>query len=1028
METAQGVSFGQYRLVGPHGPLLRRSQEVTISPKALAVLWALVQRAGAVVTKEELFSTIWEGAVVGDEALTTCLRRLRRALHEDAEQPHYIATVHRIGYRFIAPVTITPSPVSSSRSLAAGQSVEQRETRHQKRETPLVGREPELTQLHQLFDKTLNGERQLVFVTGEAGIGKTALIESFVAAVRSAASDRQKQAEQQRANQLKARPPTSVPWVTWGQCIEHYGAGEAYLPVLEALGRLAREAEGEELISILRQYAPSWLAQLPALVSAAEGAALQQRVAGTTRERMLREMAEALEVLSTQRPLIIVLEDLHWSDVSTIDLVSMLARRREAARLLLLATYRPAEVIVNDHPLKTVKQEAVTRGLAVEVPLPNLRAEAVRAYVEQRVAAQADVGPELVPLVYERTEGHPLFMVQVVDEVVRQSAFGAEAQLELPPQLRQLIASQLERLTAEEQEVLEAGSVVGAEFSVASVAAGVQHPSEVIETICEELARRGQFVDDRGVERWPDGTAGGRYGFRHGLYQEVLYKRIGTGRRVRLHQLIGLREEAGYGEAASDRVAELARHFEQGQDDRRAVHYLAQAARRALRQGAAREGVGYLTRGLTALARLPESAERQIQELRLQSTLGVPLTVRQDTARVEQVYQRAQVLSQQLEETPESFIARYELWHLAFTWADLRTACQVAGQLVAIARQTAEPETLGQAYYALGTSLYYRGEWATVREHLERGLATYAVEQDQAQRLFYAEDRGVVSHCLLAVLLWCSGYPEQAQREIDTVTALAQHLGRPLSQARALSFAAGIAYFRRDWAEVQELANAVFALGVAHSALWQGVGALYRGAVAVAEGQSAEGLEQLCQAVAQYRAWGAVMVPYLLALAAEAQSTSGHAAEGVAALDDALAVADKTGEQWYDAELWRLKGELMLRQLKIKNVIVKMPGAKEKGQKKLSAVSSRLAVPNTQHLTPSTQEAEACFHKAREIARRQQAKSLELRTAMSLARLWQQQGKQQEAHRTLAEIYGWFTEGFDTADLQEAKALLAALS
>ena len=691
--------------------------------------------------------------------------------------------------------------------------------------------------------------------------------------------------------------------------------GEAYLPVLEALGRLAREAGEEGLISILRQYAPSWLVQLPALLSAAEGAALQQRVAGTTRERMLREMVEALEILSAERPLVIVLEDLHWSDVSTIDLLSMLARRREAARLLVVATYRPAEVIVRDHPLKAVKQEAVTRGLAVEVALPPLRVEAVGTYVQQRVTAHAEGGPELARLVYERTEGHPLFMVQVVDEVVRQGAFRSDAQPALPQQLRQLIAAQLERLTAEEQQVLEAGSVAGAEFSVASVAAGVQRPLEVIETICEELARRGQFVDDHGVEALPDGTAGERYGFRHALYQEVLYKRIGAGRRARLHRQIGLREEAAYGEHASGIAAELARHFEQGQDDRRAVHYLAQAARRALRHSAAREAIGYLTRGLTALARLPESADRQVQELRLQSTLGVPLmlTARQGTPPVEQVYQRALALCRQLEETSASFIARCEFWHLALTRADLRTACQVAGRLVATARQTADPEALGLAHYALGTSLYYRGDWATVREHLERGLATYTVEQDQAFALFYAEDRGVVSHCHLAMLLWCLGYPEQAQREIDTAKALAQHLARPLSQARALSFAAGIAYFRREWAAVREAADALLALGAAHSAFWQVVGALYQGAVVVAEEQTEAGLAQFCQAAARYRAWGQLMVPYLLSVTAEAQVVLGHAADGVTVVDEALAVADETGEQWYDAELWRLKGELTLR-------------------------------------------------------------------------------------------------------------------
>ncbi len=1037
MEMTHGVSFGPYRLAGPHGPLLRRSKEVTIPPKALAVLWALVSRAGSVVTKEELLRTVWEGTVVGDEALTSCLRRLRRALHEDAEQPRYIATVHRIGYRFIATVASSQYPVvSRERERPSALSQEHRAKAAPVLPAPipptlapvLVGREAELVHLHQLLGKAVHGERQLVFVTGEAGIGKTALVETFLGGVGSWKLG--SGSPPPRPLTPNSQLPNPVPWMTWGQCIEHNGAGEAYLPVLEALGRLSREAGGERLVAILRQCAPSWLVQLPAPVSEAEYVVLQQRVAGTTRERMLREMMEALELLSAERPLVIVLEDLHWSDVSTIDLLSMLARRREAARLLVVATYRPAEVIVRDHPLKTVKQEAVARGLAVEVVLPPLGVEAVGTYVQQRMTAHAEGGPDLARLVYERTEGHPLFMVQVVDEVVRQGAFWSDAPPALPQQLRQLIASQLERLTAEEQQVLEAGSVAGAEFSVASVAAGVQYPPEVIETVCEELARRGQFVDDRGVEVWPDGTAGGRYGFRHALYQDVLYKRIGAGRRVRLHRQIGLREEAAYGEHARDIAAELARHFEQGKDDRRAVHYLAQAARRALRHSAAREAIGYLTRGLTALTRLPESADRQVQELRLQSTLGVPLmlTARQRTPPVEQVYQRARALCRQLEETSSSFPARCEFWHLALTRADLRTACQVAGRLVATARQTAEPEALGLAHYALGTSLYYRGDWATVREHLERGLATYTVEQDRAFALFYAEDRGVVSHCHLAVLLWCLGYPEQAQREIDTAKALAQHLARPLSQARALSFAAAIAYFRREWAAVREAADALLALGAAHSAFWQVVGALYQGAVVVAEEQTEARLAQFCQAAARYRAWGQLMVPYLLSATAEAQVVLGHAADGVTVVDEALAVADETGEQWYDAELWRLKGELTLRRLKIKNVKLKMTGAKEKGQKKLSAVGSRLAVPNTQHLTPSTQEAEACFLKAIDMARRQQAKSLELRAVTSLSRLWQQQGKKDEARQMLAEVYGWFTEGFDTKDLQEAKALLEELS
>ena len=263
---------------------------------------------------------------------------------------------------------------------------------------------------------------------------------------------------------------------------------------------------------------------------------MQLKVAGATRERMLREMAEALEALSAERPLVLLLEDMHWSDVSTIELLSMLARRQEAARLLVLATYRPADVIVSEHPLKRVKQKLVTRGLAVELPLPYLGFEAVQTYTRQQGALRAESELELASLIYDRTEGQPLFMVQLLADLVQQGAPLSEARRVLPPGLQHLLIAQIERLTADEQEVLAAGSVGGAEFSVASVTAGLERSSEEIGTVCEELVRRGQFLVERELVTWPDGTVSGRCGFRHALYQEVLYQRLNASRRALMNE------------------------------------------------------------------------------------------------------------------------------------------------------------------------------------------------------------------------------------------------------------------------------------------------------------------------------------------------------------------------------------------------------------------------------------------------------------------------------------------------------------
>ncbi|MCI0372348.1 MAG: AAA family ATPase, partial [candidate division NC10 bacterium] len=352
------------------------------------------------------------------------------------------------------------------------------------------------------FAHVRHGRRQIVFVTGDAGIGKTTLVEAFV-------------------HQLGAEAGL---WVGRGQCIEHYGTGEAYLPVLEALGRLGRMSDGAPLVACLRQYAPLWLMHLPALLPLETRATVQHQGQGMTRERMVRELAEALEALTVERPVLLVLEDLHWSDPSTVEALALLTRRRETARLLVLGTYRPADLIIHNHPLKRVKQELVMHGHCTEVPLGGLRQEAVAAYLAQRQAAP-EGREDLAAFVYRRTEGHPLFMVQVVDYLVQQgisltsappAADRAELllrNLEVPQGLRGLIDAQIEQLVSTEQEVLQIGSVAGVEFAVASIAATLPASQDVVEAVCDRLARCGQFLEERGLAEWPDGTISGRYGF-----------------------------------------------------------------------------------------------------------------------------------------------------------------------------------------------------------------------------------------------------------------------------------------------------------------------------------------------------------------------------------------------------------------------------------------------------------------------------------------------------------------------------------
>jgi predicted ATPase len=331
----------------------------------------------------------------------------------------------------------------------------------------MVAREGELAQLQQHFGQALQGVRQVVFITGEAGIGKTTLVDAFVARVEAMAEV----------------------WIGRGQCIEQHGAGEAYLPLLEALGRLGRGPDGGRLIELLRRHAPSWLVHLPALVPASEIEALQRRAGGATRARMLRELAEAMEALTAERPLVLVLEDLHWSDVSTLDWLVYVARRRETAPLLVLGTYRPLEVAAAAHPVRAVTQELQLRGQGAELTVPYLPESGVAAYLAQRF--EAPVRPaQLARVLHQRTGGNALFLVAVVDALMQQgqlqqdtSGWTLVGDLEavavgVPTSVRQLLEQQFDRLPLEEQTLLEAASVAGVEFTAAAVAAGTICPGE----------------------------------------------------------------------------------------------------------------------------------------------------------------------------------------------------------------------------------------------------------------------------------------------------------------------------------------------------------------------------------------------------------------------------------------------------------------------------------------------------------------------------------------------------------------------
>jgi predicted ATPase/DNA-binding winged helix-turn-helix (wHTH) protein len=954
------------------------ARRLSLTPRAFAVLRHLVEHRGRLITKHELLAAVWRDAIVSDAALASSIRDLRKALADSSSAPRYIQTVHRRGFRFIGPVA--PPPVVSA-AEAPPSFVRSQEA------SPVVGREAELATLHARLATALSGQRQLVFVTGEPGIGKTALVEMFLAEVGE-------------ANGLR---------IGCGQCVEQYGAGEAYLPVLEALGRLGRAPRGERLIEILTRHAPTWLEQLPGLLSDHDVEAVRHRAQGATRGRMLRELVEALDTLTRDAPLVLLLEDLHWSDSATIDLLGMLARRREAARLLVLGTYRPADVAADSaHPLKWVKHELQLHGHCDEIPLQFLSAAAVGQYLSRRFPGHA-LPSDLALVLHRNTEGNPLFLVNTIDDLLDQGQlWKVEDQWRLagpaediasraPRTLWQLVEKQVERLTADEQAVLVAASVAGAEFSAAAAPALGIDPQHA-ERHCEALARRGQFLRRVGVAVWPDGTAAGRYAFIHALYQQVLYARVSIGERVRLHLQAAERLERGFGHRAGEIAGELALHFEHGRDFDRAARYHRHAGEHALRQHAYREAADHASRGLGSLGTRSDSRERTEQELSLQVTLGSALTATQGYAapEVARTYERAWELCTQVGETAQLLPVLLGVGRFYVVRGEFETARAVGTHLLTMAEATRDGAMLLAAHNALGIVSLYSGNFEVALDHLERGIDLYRSDEDGAARssAYRLVPPGVTCTIHAAWTLWMLGFPERACARSREALALARSLDHPFGVSYACHLAAGLHQWRREHTAVHELENEALAHDTEHGfALLLATGLIQRGWLLAERGQTEAGLAQMQGGLGRHREIGAaVLVPAALGLVAQAQGKLGRPVEGLAAVAEALTLAQRSGQHYWEAELHRLRGVLTLQ-----------AGAAPTG------------------------EVEAGFLQALEVAHRQRARSLELRAAVSLGRLWADRDNVKEARALLSAVYGGFTEGFDTADLSEAASLLEKL-
>jgi predicted ATPase/class 3 adenylate cyclase len=875
--------------------------------------------------------------------------------------------------------------------------------------TPLVGRESEVALLLERWMQSQAGLGQVVLLSGEGGIGKSRLVEVLRERVVNEGSpcialrcspyhtnsalypviehlqrvlqfkrDDTPEEKLRKLEEALARTGVQVPSPSIG---EGEGGGEAGAPVPPILTfprQGGRESPGEvvPLLAALLSVPLPEGCYPPLLLSP------QQQ-----RQRTLDTLVTWLLAEAERQPVLAVWEDLHWADPSTLELLGLVIEQAPTARLLTLVTARPE-----------FRPPWAPRSHLTQLTLGRLPRSQVETMVRQLTGGKP-LPAEVLAQVVARTDGVPLFVEELVKMILESGLVRGEADryvltgplppLAIPATLQDSLMARLDRLSTA-RAVAQLGAVLGREFTYELIQAVAPLDEATVQRGLAQLIE-AELLYQRG--RPPQA----RYLFKHALIQEAAYQSLLKSTRQQYHQRSAQVLAAQFPEIVETQPELVAHHYTEAGLSAQAISYWQRAGQRAVERSANQEAIRHLTTGLALLATLPETPARAQQELDLQIAQGPALIATKGFAapELEGAYARARELCRQVGETPELFPVLWGLWGFYLNRGELQTAHELAEELLNLAKRVEDPALLLQAHHALGPTLFHLGRVSPARIHLEQAIALYDPQQHRSHAFTYGgHDPGSCCRMYAARTQWLLGYPEQAVQRSHEALSLAQRIAHPFSLAHALCFAAGIHQFRREGQAVQEQAEAAMALSTEQGfASRLALGILLRGWALAEQGQGEAGIAQMRQGLAARHAIGEdVDRAYYLALLAEGYGKAGRTMEGLHVLTEALAVMDSIEEHYYEAELCRLKGALLLM-----------------------------------HSAEQDAEAEACFQQALAVARRQQAKSLELRAAMSLARLWQQQGKRDEARALLAPIYGWFTEGFDTADLQEAKVLLDAL-
>jgi predicted ATPase len=851
----------------------------------------------------------------------------------------------------------------------------------------LVGREPEVEMLTEAYLEVAAGHGLLVAVAGEPGLGKTALVENCLGLLACTGEAR----------------------IARGRCSERLAGSEAYLPFLEAIDGLLRSESHGNLARVLKAVAPNWYVQVMSLPSNDSSATRVLAEAGTgSQQRMKREMAAFLEEASRLQPVLVFLDDLHWADGSTVDLLGYLADRLATMRLAIVVTYRPSELVQTKHPFLSLKLDLQARGACREIYLQYLQPSAVTEYIALEFPNNS-FPEDFIRLIHQRTEGHSLFLVDLLRDLRRRGVLVEDArggwvlgeglaaiERELPESVRSMIQRKLDALGDDARQLLNAAAVQGVDFDSAMVAHVLEIDEQVVEDRLDRLEREHAVVRFTGEETCPDRTMTLRYRFAHVLYHNTVFASLRPTRRAAMAGAIAAGLVRRWADRTPEIAGELAVLFETARAAVAAARYFSLAAASATRLFAHEEARQLALRGLALLHSLPDDMTRRKVELELQMTYALAMKTSRGfgVPEVGQAYRRARELCRMIDDPGLVIPVLMGLSAHYITSGDIRVAHELADQLLGMATQIGNPHVEMIAEWCVGAALHHLGELESAHQHLERGLALYDPEFHRARVWEVGIEPGIFCMCETSRTLMLKGQVDQGLARIGRAEAAARDLGHPQTLAFVMLFRMLLHHLRREPLETRASYDALAPLcvekGLAQEMLWA---CPVNGWAIFELGDRERGLAEIERGVTdQEERHSALLRPYYLLLQADALRRSGRTEEAAQRLEAAATASLATAQHMFEAELHRLRGELLLDADRLQG-----------------------------------EAARESFEKALAEARRQGAALLELRAAHSLAAWLAGEGRISEARAALEPVVAGVSEGLETPDVVEATALLSSI-